>query len=185
MQSAIRHTLDEVARVSGEEVDIDGIAFDDPRTFDLIRSTRTLGCFQIESPGQRELIGKFGPESFEDIIVDISLFRPGPVKSDMIRPFLEARQGWNPATFPHPDLEDALAETEGVVVFHEQVLKIIKVMTGCTLAEADEARRALGDPEGHDQVRRWFVPATLGRGYDAGTVERVWENLKAFCSFGF
>lgn len=185
MQSAIRHTLDEVVRVTGKEVDIDSIAFDDPLTFDLIRSTKTLGCFQIESPGQRELIGKFGPESFEDIIVDISLFRPGPVKSDMIRPFLEARQGWNPATFPHPDLEDALAETEGVVVFHEQVLKIIAVMTGCTLAEADEARRALGDPEGHAQVRRWFVPATLERGYDSVTVERVWEILKAFGSFGF
>ncbi len=94
MQSAIAHAVEEVRRVDGEDVDIDGVRRDDPATFDLVRSTRTLGCFQIESPGQRELVGKFAPETFGDLIIDISLFRPGPVKSDMIRPFLEARQGW-------------------------------------------------------------------------------------------
>ena len=88
------------APVDGVAVDIDGVARDDPATFALIQSTRTLGCFQIESPGQRELVGKFSPESFEDIIIDISLFRPGPVKSDMVRPFLEARQGWARPTLP-------------------------------------------------------------------------------------
>ena len=72
-------------------------------TFRLIRTTHTLGCFQIESPGQRELVGKFGPETFEDLIIDISLFRPGPVKSDMVTPFLEARQGWREPRVPPPD----------------------------------------------------------------------------------
>ena len=75
---------------------------DDPATYALIRQAKTLGCFQIESPGQRELVGKFGPETFEDIIIDISLFRPGPVKSDMVTPFLQARQGWRDAGLPAP-----------------------------------------------------------------------------------
>ena len=88
MQSAIAHAMDEVARVDGEPVDIDAVPRDDPATFELIRSTRTLGMFQIESPGQRELVGKFGPQTFEDLVIDISLFRPGPVKSDMVTPFL-------------------------------------------------------------------------------------------------
>jgi error-prone DNA polymerase len=185
MQSAIAHAIGEVERLDGERPDIDGIPRDDPATFDLIQSTRTLGCFQIESPGQRELVGKFAPESFEDIIIDISLFRPGPVKSDMVRPFLEARQGWAEPIFPHRDLEPHLAETCGVVVFHEQVLQIVATMTKCTLAEADEVRRALGDPIGQPEVRRWFVPTALKCGYDLTVVDQVWEILKAFGSFGF
>ena len=100
MQSAIAHAIDEVKRVDDVEVDIDTIPRDDPETFALIQSTRTLGMFQIESPGQRELVGKFAPETFADIITDISLFRPGPVKSDMVTPFLEARQGWKPRALP-------------------------------------------------------------------------------------
>ena len=185
MQSAISHALGEVERVEGTRVDIDAVPRDDPATFALVQSTRTLGCFQIESPGQRELVGKFAPETFADLVVDISLFRPGPVKSDMVRPFLEARHGWAEPRYPHPDLEPALAETCGVVVFHEQVLQVVATMTGCTLAEADEVRRALGDPAGQPEVRAWFVPTALGRGYDLDTVEEVWEVLKAFGSFGF
>ena len=86
---------------------------------------------------------------------------------------------------PPPDLEPALEQTYGVVVFHEQVLEIVATMTGCTLAEADEVRRALGDPQGQDEIRVWFVPTALGRGYDLEIVEKVWEVLKAFASFGF
>ncbi|MCA1713060.1 MAG: DNA polymerase III subunit alpha [Actinobacteria bacterium] len=185
MQSAMQHAVHEVARVDGRAVDVDAIPRDDDRTFELVQSTKTLGCFQIESPGQRELVGKFGPTTFEDLIVDISLFRPGPVKSDMVRPFLEARQGWRPPEYLHEDLIPALEQTYGVVVFHEQVLEIVSVMTGCTLAEADEVRRALGDPMGQDEVRVWFVPTALGCGYDLELVEKVWDVLKAFGSFGF
>jgi error-prone DNA polymerase len=190
MQSAIAHAIREVRRVDGVDVGIDTVPRDDPQTFALIQSTRTLGMFQIESPGQRELVGKFAPETFADLITDISLFRPGPVKSDMVTPFLEARQGWKPARYLHEDLRDALEQTCGVVVFHEQVLEIIAVLTGCTLAEADEARRALGDPDGQAEVQAWFIPTALrpgkGRpGYDLDTVERAWAVLKAFASFGF
>jgi error-prone DNA polymerase len=185
MQSAIAHALDEVARVDGEQVDIDAVPRDDPATFELIRSTRTLGMFQIESPGQRELVGKFGPESFEDIIIDISLFRPGPVKSDMVTPFLLARNGWREPVYPHPDLAFALEQTAGVVVFHEQVLQIVARMTGCTLAEADEVRRALGERDAHPEVRAWFVPRALAEGYPVEVAEKVWEVLAAFGSFGF
>ena len=185
MQSAMAHAVSEIARSSGEEVDLDAEPLDDPATFALIQSTQTLGCFQIESPGQRELIGKFAPETFGDLIIDISLFRPGPVKSDMVTPFLRARQGWSEPVYPHPDLEAALAETCGVVVFHEQVLRIVATMTGCSLAEADETRRSLGSIEGQDDVRSWFYPAALGRGYDLDVVEQVWDILKAFASFGF
>jgi len=185
MQSAMAHALNEAERVTGERPVIDGTTLDDPATFALIQSTRTLGCFQIESPGQRELVGKFAPETFNDLIIDISLFRPGPVKSNMINPFLRARQGWNAPQYPHPDLRPALEETYGVVVFHEQVLRTFSVFTGCSLAEADESRRAMGSPEGQNDVRAWFYPAALARGYLLEQIDRVWEILRAFASFGF
>ncbi|MEO8328974.1 MAG: OB-fold nucleic acid binding domain-containing protein, partial [Candidatus Nanopelagicales bacterium] len=187
MQSAMAYALEEIERVDGvdQRPVLDAVPLDDPATFDLIRSTHTLGCFQIESPGQRELVGKFAPETFEDLIIDISLFRPGPVKSDMVSPFLKARHGHAEPQYLHPDLEPVLAETYGVVVFHEQVIRMIAVFTGCSLAEADEKRRALGDLDGQAETREWFYPLAFARGYDLITVERVWEVLRAFASFGF
>jgi error-prone DNA polymerase len=188
MQSAMAHAVAEVERVDGVRIDLDDhtqVPFDDETTFRLIRTTHTLGCFQIESPGQRELIGKFGPERFEDLIIDISLFRPGPVKSDMIRPFLEARHGWSPVEYLHPTLVPALEETEGVVVFHEQMLRIISETTGVSLAQADEARRAMGTPAGQDEIEAWWRPAAAARGYAPASRDEIWAVLKAFASFGF
>jgi error-prone DNA polymerase len=205
MQSSMAYALEEIARVDGADaksagrhpddagyldeqtgrIDLDAVPHDDETTFELIRTAHTLGMFQIESPGQRELIGKFGPETFNDLIIDISLFRPGPVKSDMVTPFLRARQGWDTPQYIHPDLVPALAETCGVVVFHEQVLEIVAATTGCRLDEADEVRRALGSPDGQGEVEVWFRPLARSRGYDEATVDRIWEVLKAFASFGF
>ena len=188
MQSAMAHALREIERVDGVEVDIDDesqVPLDDPATFEMIGQAKTLGCFQIESPGQRELVGKSGLETFGDIITDISLFRPGPVKSDMITPYLNAKQGWRMPKYLHDDLRPILEETWGVVVFHEQVIEMIARLTGCTLAEADEARRALGDVEGMAQTRLWFFPRALARGYERRLVDEIWKVLEAFASFGF
>ena len=188
MQSSMAHALDEIRRVDGVEIDLDdegSVPFDDTRTFSMISQAKTLGCFQIESPGQRELVGKSGLETFEDIITDISLFRPGPVKSDMITPYLNAKQGWRMPHYLHEDLRPILGQTQGVVVFHEQVIEMIALFTGCTLAEADEARRALGDVEGMAQTKLWFFPRAMGRGYSQRLVEEVWKVLEAFASFGF
>ena len=185
MQSAISYTISEIERVEGVKLDIDQLSLADPKTFDLIASTRTLGVFQIESPGQRELIGKFAPSSFTDLIIDISLFRPGPVKSDMIRPFLSARHGLSNVKSIHPDLDPIMAQTQGVVVFHEQVIRLISVMGGITLAQADEKRRALGSFAGQQEVCDWFYPAALSQGYQLNVVEEIWQILRAFASFGF
>ena len=185
MQSALAYAVNEIERVTNEKLDLDSLPLDDPATFALIQSTKTLGLFQIESPGQRELVGKFAPESFNDLIIDISLFRPGPVKSDMITPFLNSRQGWKPRSMIHPDLAPILSDTEGVVVFHEQVIEIIATMTGVSLAEADEKRRALGDRDSQQIICDWFYPSAIARGYSLAVVTEVWDVLRAFASFGF
>ncbi len=188
MQSAMAHALTEIGRTGAADQvpDIDALApFDDPAVYEMIQHRATLGCFQIESPGQRELVGRFAPENFSDIIIDISLFRPGPVKSDMVTPFLEARQGWREPDYLHPSFVPALEQTCGVVVFHEQVIQLISIATGCSLAQGDEVRRALGDREGQEQVREWLWPRAAARGYEEETIAELWEILVSFASFGF
>ena len=188
MQSAMAHAVVEIERTEGRHIDLDDeaqVPFDDPTTFSMISSAKTLGVFQIESPGQRELVGKSGIEDFSDIITDISLFRPGPVKSDMITPYLEVKQGWKQATYLHDDLRPILDCTRGVVVFHEQVIEMIAQFSGCTYAEGDEWRRALGDKDGMAETKTWFFPRALGRGYSLPVVEQIWKVIEAFASFGF
>ncbi|MFJ3643210.1 DNA polymerase III subunit alpha [Streptomyces sp. NPDC090108] len=185
MQSAMAHAVAEVERVTGERLDLDALPPGDPETYRLIRSAETLGCFQIESPGQRDLVGRLQPATFHDLVVDISLFRPGPVAADMVRPFIEARHGRAPVRFPHPDLERALKDTYGVVVFHEQVIDIIAVMTGCGRGEADQVRRGLSDRETQGRIKVWFARAAADNGYDPETVRRTWEIVEAFGSYGF
>ncbi|MEU3891503.1 DNA polymerase III subunit alpha [Streptomyces sp. NPDC029041] len=185
MQSAMAHAVAEVRRVSGVRVDLDGLAPGDPETYRLIQSTETLGCFQIESPGQRDLVGRLQPATFHDLVVDISLFRPGPVAADMVRPFIEARHGRAPIRYPHPDLEGPLKETYGVVVFHEQIIDIVDIMTGCGRGEADRVRRGLSDPESQARIKVWFAQHAAANGYDAETIQRTWEIVEAFGSYGF
>ncbi|MYW69644.1 DNA polymerase III subunit alpha [Streptomyces sp. SID8379] len=188
MQSAMAHAVGEIERATGNSVDLDDPAQvppGDPRTYQLIKSAETLGCFQIESPGQRDLVGRLQPATFHDLVVDISLFRPGPVAADMVRPFIEARHGRAPVRYPHPDLAEALEETYGVVVFHEQIIKIVDIMTGCGRDEADRVRRGLSDPASQGRIRFWFAQAAAARGYDADTIGRTWEIVEAFGSYGF
>ncbi|MFI9807099.1 DNA polymerase III subunit alpha [Streptomyces sp. NPDC052301] len=185
MQSAMAHAVAEVERATGERIDLDAVEPGDPETYRLIRSAETLGCFQIESPGQRDLVGRLQPSTFHDLVVDISLFRPGPVAADMVRPFIEARHGRAPVRYPHPDLEEPLKGTYGVVVFHEQVIDIVAVMTGCGRGEADRVRRGLSDPESQGRIKVWFAQCAAAGGYSAETIQRTWEIVEAFGSYGF
>ena len=188
MQSALAHAVDEVERVSGVRLDIDSpeqVPPGDPATYQLIKDAASLGCFQIESPGQRDLIARLQPETFHDLVVDISLFRPGPVAANMVKPFIERRHGRQPTRYPHEDLKYALSETHGVVVFHEQVIQIVSTMTGCDASQADEVRRNLSKSDQLEQLAAWFTKAAAAKGYDSDTVERTWEIVAAFGAYGF
>ena len=185
MQSAMAYAVREIARVKGEALDLDNIPKDDPQTFKTIRTTNTLGIFQIESPGQRELTGKHQPTEFNDLTIQISLFRPGPMKGNMIAPYLDGRHGFAKPDFIHEDLVPILKETWGVVIFHEHVLRIFNVMTGCGLAKADEMRRSLENPRAALAVKQFFHEKTEARGYSKAVIDRVWSILESFSSFGF
>ncbi|MET0954481.1 MAG: DNA polymerase III subunit alpha, partial [Cryobacterium sp.] len=185
MQSAMAHAVEEHRRLTGEHIDLDRVPLDDPATFELIRSTRTLGIFQIESPGQMELVGKLQPEEFNDLTVEISLFRPGPMKNNMPLRYLEARHGEVAPDYIHPRFEPILRETKGVVIFHEQVMRLFDELTGCGLGHADVLRRHLGRPEQLPQIEAYVRENALARGFDDATVSRVWTVLAGFGSFGF
>jgi error-prone DNA polymerase len=183
MQSSMAYAIREIERVSKKSIDLDSIARDDAETFKQIRTTNTLGVFQIESPGQRELTGKHQPTEFNDLTIQISLFRPGPMKGNMISPYLDGRHGFIKPDFIHPDLEPILKSTHGVVIFHEQLLKILNVMTGCSLAKADELRRSL--EKDRKFVEKFFKENATKRGYSRVVVDRIWSVLDGFGSFGF
>ena len=193
MLSSMAHAKEEMQRTRGVELNFDDVPYNDPDTYELIRSTRTLGMFQIESPGQRELVGKFQPEHLGDLVVDISLFRPGPVKGDMVKPFLERRHraqvagggSAHKSVYPHPILERALGETYGVIVYHEQVMRCVAAVTGCDMATADLVRRRLGDPEEHEALHEWVIAGARERGVPAKVAETLWHALAQFAAFGF
>ena len=185
MLSSMTHAIGEIERTTGERLDLDAIARDDEETFELIRASRTLGCFQIESPGQRELLGKFQPTRWRDLIIDISLFRPGPVRSDMINPYLNRLHGFANPIYSHPALRDFLQESFGVVVFHEQVMLSISAVTGCDLGYADQVRRELEDEEKMPAIKDWFYDRGLERGWRRRDIDPVWHEVSSFAAFGF
>jgi error-prone DNA polymerase len=185
MLSSMRHAIEEIARTTGEKVDLDRIPLDDEPTFELIRDSDTLGCFQIESPGQRELLQKLQPTRWEDLIVDISLFRPGPVKSDMIRPYIARRSGLEGPVYVHPDLKPALKETFGVIVYHEQVMRTLAAVAGYDLTYADHVRRHLDDKDLLPSLREDFLTRAAARGVEAGAALQTWDAVTQFASFGF
>jgi error-prone DNA polymerase len=185
MLSSMRHALDEIARTMGEKVDLDRIPTDDQPTFDLIRRSDTLGCFQIESPGQRELLQKLQPTAWEDLIVDISLFRPGPVKSDMITPYLRRRARMEQPIYIHPGLRPGLRETFGVIVYHEQVMRTLAAIAGYDLTDADFIRRHLDREDLLPVFRDDFLRRASERGVDRRAAEKTWDAVVQFASFGF
>ena len=187
MHTAIAKTLASL-RERGIELDLDRLPLDDPATYELLRSTDTVGIFQVESPGQRNLIGRLQPETFADLIVEISLFRPGPIQADMVAPYLARREGKEPITYPAPSLEPILRETNGIVIFQEQVLRIAHALAGYSLGEANLLRRAMtklrttGEME---RLRDSFIAGCLKRGVSLETAEKVWRVVSAFAGFGF
>jgi error-prone DNA polymerase len=187
MQSAMAHATSEIERSTGEHLDLDDtsqVPLDDFFAFKLIQESRTIGLSQLESPGQQDLLSRLQPRDPQDVIADISLFRPGPVAGGMPEQYIAARHGAAP-TYAHPDLEPVLRDTYGVTIWHEQVIMTFVVMTGCDRAAGEVARRALGDSERLPRVEAWFHAAAAERGYSQDVRDEVWTTLASFGSYGF
>jgi len=186
--TVIEDALINIKQSRGIDIDINKIPRDDSKAFSILRDGKTIGTFQLESPAQREMAGRLLPNCFEDIIVSISLVRPGPLKSNMDKDYLPRRHGKESVKYLHSKLKNALSETLGVILYQEQVLKVAHDLAGMSYAEADGFRRAMTHDrtEGEmEKMRDSFLARATGNGVSKGIAEKVFEQLAAFAAYGF
>lgn len=200
--SAVEEALALIDETTGTRPDIDHLPLNDPATFQLIRSGQTLAVFQIESPGQWHLLAQTQPQTFDDLIIQTALFRPGPLQANMVHPYVERRQEkqrdavltpWHGAsadTFwtAHPILSKVLADTEGILLFQEQILEIAHQFAGLSYADADGFRRAMSHartPDEMEAMRERFVSGAIRQGESSEDALRVFEAISAYVGYGF
>ncbi len=168
---------------------LEGIPEDDPATADLVCTGRTVGCFQIESPGMRATLREVEARSVDDLMAALALYRPGPLTGGLKDAFVRRHLGQEPVEHLHPSLAALLADTHGVILYQEQVLRIAHDLAGLGLAEADLLRRAMShfDPgEKMRTLKEAFVAGAQTRsGMPRETGERIWDLMAAFAGYGF
>lgn len=170
-------------------VDLDLIPLNDQATFDLLRSGKTTGVFQLESRGMRDLVRRLIPDCFEDIVSLMALFRPGPLEAGMVKDFIERKHAVDaqPIDMLHPNLEPVLSSTYGVILYQEQVMQIAQVLAGYTLGGADILRRAMGKKNAEEMAtqRQIFVSGSVERGIDESKATHIFDLMEKFAGYGF
>lgn len=177
--------LDRIEASQKIKLDIDLIPLDDLKTLDLFAKADTNGVFQFESRGIKQVLKKLHPESFEDIVAVIALYRPGPMKQ--IDNFIDRKQGRQTISYLDPILQPILKNTYGIIVYQEQVMQIVRAMAGYSFGEADILRRAMGkkDQALMDQERQHFVQAAIEQGYEENLAQAMFAYINEFAKYGF
>ena len=163
------------------------IELDDKATFELLSRGDTLGVFQLESSGMRELISSMRPSSFEDIIAAVALYRPGPMGQGMHTEYVDRKHGRARVSYPHPSLKEILGNTYGIIVYQEQVMQIAQKMAGFSLGMADQLRRAMGKKIAAEMEKHrvTFVDGAREREIDEAKASDVYGLLAEFAKYGF
>lgn len=166
---------------------LDNLDLSDEPSFKLLQEARTMGVFQLESRGMRDLLRKIKPTNIEDVIALISLYRPGPMGSGMIDDFVARKHGTTSVVYDHPVLEPILKDTYGVILYQEQVMRIATDMAGFTMGQADGLRKAMGKkiPEEIEKQRGNFVSGAEKKGIGKKLAEKVFDNIVHFGGYGF
>ncbi|HET7568356.1 MAG TPA: error-prone DNA polymerase [Gaiellaceae bacterium] len=193
MLSAVEECVELIARNRGERIDLSRVPLDDAAVFEEIQRADTVGCFQIESRAQMQIILRTRPENLDDITVQVALVRPGPIQGKAVHPYVERRQKLrdDPDYVPpadHPLLAEPLRETLGVVVFQDQVLDVAIHLAGFTVGEAEGLRRAMSRKRSHAALEAWrerFVAGALAKGVEEAQAHAIYDKLTAFSGFGF
>jgi error-prone DNA polymerase len=188
MLSAIEDAVCIVAAMTGERPELERLTFDDPQVYDMLCRGETIGVFQLESRAQAELVRNFRPRCFADLTVEIALIRPGPLQANVVRPYLRRRYGQEPVRYLHPLLKPALAETLGVMIFQEQVLKVARDLAGFTPGEAEQLRRCLGRKRAEETLQQFkaqFFAGAQANGVSQKIAETVFTQMQAFGSYAF
>ncbi len=164
------------------------LPIDDPATYELICEADTLGVFQIESRAQMAMLPRLRPRRYYDLVIQISIVRPGPITGDMVHPYLRRRQGKEPVDYPHPALKPVLQKTLGVPLFQEQVMKLAIVAADYTPGEADQLRRDMGAWKAHGRLERHrhrLISRMLQKGIQREFAERIFHQICGFADYGF
>jgi DNA polymerase-3 subunit alpha len=184
--TVIRNTCEMVKQTKGVTVPIDDLPLDDAKTYDLLNKANTIGIFQLESGGMRDLCRKFQISSVEHITALVALYRPGPM--DLIPDFIKRRHGEVEIVYEHPLLEPISKETYGVLIYQEQVMQAAQILAGYTLGGADLLRRAMGKkkPEEMAKQREIFVKgAAKVNQIPAAKANQIFDTLEKFAGYGF
>jgi len=181
---AARATLKKYANI---DICLEDIPFDDHKTFEMLRSGKTSGIFQLEGSGMTNLIRRVQPDRFEDLIALLALFRPGPLESGMTDDYVERRKGNRRTTYPHPALEDVLEDTFGLPIYQDQVMLMARALAGFTLAEADTLRKAMGKKNMQlmASLKEKFISGCIENKVSRNVAEKTFEDMEKFSRYGF
>lgn len=179
--------IEDTLKLIENKPNVDALPLDDPETFALLCRGETTGVFQLESGGMRRLLVDLKPETFEDIVALLALYRPGPLQSGMVKDFVQRKNGLEETRYMHPLLESVLKETYGVMVYQEQVIKAAQVLAGYSLGEADILRRAIGKKikEEMAQQRNKFVEGCNKNNIPPQKAEFIFDQIDYFSGYGF
>ncbi len=183
--SIIERTLGWIKELTGKELRWQDVTYEDAKTYELMGRGETTGVFQLESPGMRRVLKDMKPNSFEDIVSVLALFRPGPM--EFIPQFIRAKHGLIEVEYPHDNLKPILQDTYGIIVYQEQIMQIASVMAGFSLGQADLLRRAVSKKKREvlDEQRVAFVSGSLRMGYTEADANRVYDMVVRFADYGF
>ncbi|MBY0612646.1 MAG: DNA polymerase III subunit alpha [Beijerinckiaceae bacterium] len=181
----VLQTAVDLVRRRGVDLDLSTIPLDDKKSYDMLSRAEAVGVFQVESSGMRRALLEMKPDRLEDIIALVALYRPGPMAN--IPVYCARKHGLEKPEYPHPKLEQILAETFGVIVYQEQVMQIAQVLAGYSLGEADLLRRAMGKKikSEMDAQRSRFVDGAVADGVPKGKANEIFDLLAKFADYGF
>ena len=183
--SIIQDTVNMVKKNRKIDLDMGHIPLDDKKTFDLLGKGMTTTVFQFESPGMQKYLRELKPTRIFDLIAMNALYRPGPI--EQIPHFIARKNCKEEIDCYHPDLEQVLGETYGVIVYQEQVMKLAQILGGYTLGGADNIRRIMAKkmPEKMAKLEPEFFEKCLAKGYDRAMIQKVWDAVLPFCGYAF
>jgi DNA polymerase-3 subunit alpha len=184
---AVKHVNRRRAIEAEAPLEIEHLPLNDKAAFDLLQAANTTAVFQLESRGMKDLITRLQPDSFEDIVALVALFRPGPLQSGMVDDFINRKHGRAEVDYFHPDLEQVLTPTYGVILYQEQVMQIAQVLANYTLGGADMLRRAMGKKKAEvmAEQRELFMQGAVARDVDADLATHIFDLMEKFAGYGF
>ena len=186
--SVIAEALELIKDNEGVRPDLDQLALNDPKVFEMCSAADTIGVFQIESRAQMQTLPRTRPNSFNDLVVEVAIIRPGPIQGNAVHPYINRKRGREPVTYPHPLLERILKDTLGVILYQEQIIEIAMTVGGMTPSGADGFRRAMTRHLNHVEISSLegvFIEGCLANGVTREVADQLFAAVQGFAVYGF